>query len=168
MRAPQSVNSPTCDNLVKRDHTLVRWRCLLESTDTLGCRTHVVPTMLFYKFSEIAHVVMSCYYFWKLLVSYLCPCFLGCLCQYSVEIVDHLLIHCMVAHYLWSFVFRCFGIYLVKSGRWRMSFLVGGIGCVSICQLLGTWFLWVWCGLLGGNIINIHFEDVELVVSNFL
>lgn len=39
------------------------------------------------------------------------------MCWCSEEMVDHLLIHYMVAYNLWSFVFRCFDIHWVLLGK---------------------------------------------------
>ena len=36
-----------------------------------------------------------------------------CMCHYSGETVEHLLLHCSVAFMLWSFLFRSFGFHWV-------------------------------------------------------
>ena len=40
-----------------------------------------------------------------------------CLCKEAGETVDHLLLHCPVAHDLWNLVFSMFGGHWVMPGR---------------------------------------------------
>ena len=52
-----------------------------------------------------------------------------CMCCGDGESVDHLLLHYLVTHTLWSFMFQAFGIH------WVMSGLVAG--------LLSSWHQWL-------------------------
>ena len=91
-----------------------------------------------------------------------------CMCCCDGESVDHLLLHCPVTHYLWTFMLQAFGIHWVMLG--------------SEAGLLSCWHQWlgkhnsdIWnlvpgClmwnrGLCGWNEIVIPFEDIEKMLD---
>ena len=49
-----------------------------------------------------------------------------CMCRCNREIVDHLLLHCDLAHALWSYVFSLFGGW--HCSGWLIFWQYGGIG----------------------------------------
>ena len=56
-------------------------------------------------------------------------------CRCNGEMVDHLLLHCGKAYWLWSLVFRSFGS---CQDQLQILYLVGGIGLKSMCLAFGT------------------------------
>ena len=52
-----------------------------------------------------------------------------CMCQRNEEIVDHLLLHCPIAHSLWVYMFQIFGT------QWAMS--------GSVESLVYCWSFWL-------------------------
>ena len=52
-----------------------------------------------------------------------------CMCCYDGESVDHLLLHCPVAHSLWTFMLQAFGVHWVMPG--------------SVAGLLSCWHQWL-------------------------
>ena len=66
-----------------------------------------------------------------------------CMCKQSGESVDHLLLHCSLAHELWSMVFGLVG--------WchAVCWIFGLVGRV-VLGVIGIWFI-VWCGVSGGR-----------------
>lgn len=60
------------------------------------------------------------------------------MCWHSGEDVDHLLIHCEGAYWLWSYAFRSFGLSWVLPKR-VVDVLAGGvIGWGSVRRVFGT------------------------------
>ena len=53
------------------------------------------------------------------------------MCRCSGEIVDHLLLHCNIAHELWSFIFQSLGFSGCLQGGWWTFYSDGGIGLES-------------------------------------
>ena len=62
-----------------------------------------------------------------------------CLCCCDGESVDHLLLHCLVTHTLWTFMLQAFGIHWVMPG--------------SVAGLLSCWYQWL--GKHSSNIWNL-------------
>ena len=54
--------------------------------------------------------------------------------------MDHLLISCLVAHSLWMYMLRLFGIDWVMLGSVADFFFVGIIGLGNIILIFGIWF----------------------------
>ena len=50
------------------------------------------------------------------------------ICYRCGETVDHLLLHCEKAHWLWSCVLNLLGFHGSYQERFQVCFLVGGIG----------------------------------------
>ena len=63
-----------------------------------------------------------------------------CLCRCNAESVDHLLLFCPIAHYLWMNMLRLFRIVWVMSGSVvdLLFCLYHGLG--SIALIFGIWF----------------------------
>ena len=59
-----------------------------------------------------------------------------CMCC-DGESVDHLLLHCLVTHILWTFKLQAFGIHWVMLGSVKDCYLVGISGLESITQIFG-------------------------------
>ena len=60
-----------------------------------------------------------------------------CTCCCNEESVDHLLISCPVAHSLWMYMLRLFGIDWVMPGSVADIFFVGIIGLGNIILIFG-------------------------------
>lgn len=81
------------------------------------------------------------------------------MCKKDGETLDHLLLHCLVAHELWSLVFSFFGVNWVMPGSilellasWRQK--LGSGGESSSMELLGwgaTQSCLMWCIWLERN-----------------
>ena len=54
---------------------------------------------------------------------------LCCLCCCNAESMDHLLLFCLIAHYLWMYMLRLFGMVWVLPG--------------SVVDLLFCWYHWL-------------------------
>ena len=72
-----------------------------------------------------------------------------CLCRCSEEMVDHLLLHCLVAAEIWGFVFQMFGVDWVMSRRvldqeagWRNWFGNRSSDVWNLAPLCVMWALW--------------------------
>ena len=63
-----------------------------------------------------------------------------CLCCNNAESVDHLLLFCPMAHSLWMYMIRLFGIEWVMPGSVVNLLFVGIIGLGSIARIFGIWF----------------------------
>uniref|UniRef100_A0A2N9IF45 Reverse transcriptase zinc-binding domain-containing protein n=1 Tax=Fagus sylvatica TaxID=28930 RepID=A0A2N9IF45_FAGSY len=73
----------------------------------------------------------------------------GCLCRCSEEMVDHLLLHCLVAAEIWGFVFQMFGVDWVMSrcvldqeAGWRNWFGNHSSDVWNLAPLCVMWALW--------------------------
>ena len=63
-----------------------------------------------------------------------------CMCCCNEESVDHLLLFCPIAHSLWTYMLRLFGIDWVMPGSVADLLFVGTIGLGSIAPIFGIWF----------------------------
>ena len=69
-----------------------------------------------------------------------CPLANRCyLCYCNAESVDHLLFFCPIAHSLWMYMLRLFGIDWVMPVQLRTYYFVGFIGLGSIVLIYGIW-----------------------------
>ena len=74
-----------------------------------------------------------------------------CMCRCNEETISHLLLHCEVAHGLWNFVFRSFGIVWVLPRSVHDLFSDGVTGWGRIILRFGIWFLLAFSGPYGKN-----------------
>ena len=67
-----------------------------------------------------------------------------CMCHWNEEIVDHLLLHCLIAQ-----CFRSLGLNGSCQALWKAWYIFGAFGWEILIQTFGIWFLAVWFGLFG-------------------
>ena len=63
-----------------------------------------------------------------------------CLCCNNAEFVDHLLFFYPIAHSLWMYMIRLFGIEWVMPVQLWTYYFAGIIGLGSIARIFGIWF----------------------------
>ena len=77
-----------------------------------------------------------------------------CMCCCNEESLNHLLLHCPVAHSLWAQMLQVLGSNGSCQVQWRVWCFVGVIGWGNFLWTFGIWFLIVWCGLFGWKKIS--------------
>ena len=60
-----------------------------------------------------------------------------CMCHRNEETVDHLLLHCPVAHTLWVYMFKIFGYNRSCQALWKAWCIVGVFGWENLIQTNG-------------------------------